>query len=354
MRGYTRQRSKGSWRIAIDMGSDPASGKRRQHFETVRGNKSAAQKRLAELLIEIDKGICITPSKATVATYLERWLQEYAKPNLSPRGFDRYSSIINGDLIPGLGGIPLAQLRPEHLQKHYADRLAVGLSAGTIRYYHAVIHKALQTAMKWGLVSRNVADALDIPRIQRKDMQTWDESEVNCFLEAAKTSHYYVLFYLALFSGMRRSELLALRWQDVDLMFGQISVNRGLHQMRNGGYVFTQPKSVKSRRTIALSPSVSLLLREHKAKQVFERRMLGVTLQDSDLVFSHLDKPLRPNTVTNAWRFLAIKAGVKVIRLHDARHTHASLMLKQGIHPKIVQERLGHSTIAMTLWTAPL
>lgn len=256
---------------------------------------------------------------------------------------------MEGDLIPSLGGIQLAQLRPEHLQKHYADRLKAGLSTGTVRYYHAVMHKALSTAVKWGLLARNVADALDVPRVRRAEMQTWDEVEVNHFLEAAKETPYHVLFYTAIFTGMRRSELLGLRWQEVDLIFGQISVTRGLHQLRNGGYVVTEPKSVKSRRTIALPPSLALLLQEHKAKQTFERKLLGGTLQETDLVFGNLDKPLRPNTVTNAWRFLAIKAGVKVIRLHDSRHTHASLMLKQGIHPKIVQERLGHSSIEMTL-----
>lgn len=158
--------------------------------------------------------------------------------------------------------------------------------------------------------------------------------------------------FLALFTGMRRSELLALRWQDVDFTYGQVYVTRSLHHLKDGSYVFTQPKSVKSRRTIALPPSASLVLQAHREKREAEMTMMGTALRDDGLVFSTLEgKPLRPNTVTRAWVMLAASAGVKDIRLHDARHTHASLMLKQGVHPKIVQERLGHSSIAITLDT---
>jgi len=213
-----------------------------------------------------------------------------------------------------------------------------------------VIHKALQTAIKWGLVNRNVADGVDVPRARHKEMQTWDEYEVTRFLEAAKASPYYALFHTALFTGMRRSELLGLQWRDT--AFGQLSVNRSLHQLKDGTYVFTQPKSAKSRRTIALSPSSVLTLTEYKEKQEGIRVILGTPLKDDDLVFSTVEgKPLRPNTISRAWVMLAARAGVKVIRLHDARHTHASLMLKQGVHPKIVQERLGHASIQITLDT---
>ena len=215
-----------------------------------------------------------------------------------------------------------------------------------------MLHKALQTAVKWGLASRNVADGVDIPRARRIEMQTWDEDDVARFLEAAKDSPYYALFYTALFTGMRRSELLALRWCDVDFIFSQVSVSRSLHQLRDGSYVFTQPKSAKSRRTIALSPSANITLKEHKDKQGVQRSLLGISLKDDDLIFSTVErKPLRPNTVSRAWTIMAARSGLKVIRLHDARHTHASLMLKQGVHPKIVQERLGHATIAVTLDT---
>lgn len=183
-------------------------------------------------------------------------------------------------------------------------------------------------------------------------MQTWNEDDISRFLEVTKDNPYFTLFYTALFTGMRRSELLGLKWGDVDFMLSQIYVSRSLHHLKDGSYIFTEPKSAKSRRTIALQPSATLLLKEHHEKQKLERAMLGIQLTDGDLVFSTVEsKPLRPNTVTRAWAMLAAQAGLKVIRLHDARHTHASIMLKQGIHPKIVQERLGHASIQMTLDT---
>jgi len=351
MRGHITKRGKNSYSIKVSLGKD-ASGKYKYQWVTVRGTKKDAEKRLAEMLHQLDTGTFMKPGKTTVAEYLDRWLSDYARPNLSPRSFERYESITRVHLIPRLGNITLTQLKSEHLQRHYTNKLNDGLSALTVRYHHTVIHKALHTALKWGLVNRNVADGVDVPRSRHGEMKTWDEDEITHFLTAVKGSPYYALCHTALFTGMRRSELLALRWQDIDLIFGQVYVNRGLHHLKDGRYVFTQPKSTKSRRTIALSPSSILTLKEHKEKHILERAMLGVPLKDDDLVFSTLEgKPLRPNTISRAWTLLAARAGVKVIRFHNARHTHASLLLKQGVHPKIVQERLGHSSIQITLDT---
>lgn len=320
---------------------------------SIKGTKKDAQKRLAELLYQLDTGAYVRPGKTTVADYLVRWLADYAKPNLSPRGFERYQGIVAKHFIPAFGAVALTQLKPEHIQRHYTAKLDAGLSARTVRYHHAVIHKALQTALKRGLVSRNIADGVDVPRFHRAEMQVWNEDEVNSFLDAARSTEYYALFYTALFTGMRRSELLALHWQDIDFLYGQIYVSRSLHHLKDGSYVFTQPKSARSRRTIALPPSAFLMLKDYRDQQDVQRAVLGMpALADADLVFCHWDgKPLRPNTVTYAWARLCVRCGVKVIRLHDARHTHASLMLKKGIHPKVVQERLGHASISMTLDT---
>jgi len=351
MRGHITQRSKGTYSLKISIGKDPATGKYKSQWFTVKGSKRDAEKRLSELLHQIDTGAYMKPGKTTVADYLQRWLRDYAKPNLSPRGYERYESIARVHLVPAIGSIQLTQLRPNHLQKHYSTMIEAGLSPRSVRYHHIVLHKALATALKWGLISHNVADGVDVPRSRHPDMQTWDEAEVNQFLEATKGTQYHVLFYTALFTGMRRSELLALRWQDIDFIYSQIYVNRSLHQLKDGSYVFTAPKSEKSRRTIALPPSAFLVFQEYRKEKETERLLLNMPLRDTDLVFSVLGKPLRPNTVSRAWSMLAARAGVKVIRLHDARHTHASLMLKQGIHPKVVQERLGHSTISITLDT---
>ena len=323
-------------------------GKRRRQWVTVKGTKRDAERRLAELLHQLDSGTFVKPSRVTLADYLRRWLADYAKPSVTPRTHERYVSIAERHLIPALGAIPLPQLRPEHLQRHYTAKLADGLSPRTVKYHHVVLNVALQTALKWGLVARNVADAVDPPRGGRTDMQTWNEYEMGTFLEAAKATPYYCLFYLSLYTGARRSELLALRWGDVDFLLGQVHISRGLHHLQDGTYVFLQPKSARSRRTIALPPSAIGVLREYHALQV----SLGMPMDGDALLFCQVDgSPLRPNTVSRTRTILAERCGVKRIRFHDARHNHASLMLKQGIHPKIVQERLGHSTIAVTLDT---
>lgn len=352
MRGHITKRGKDSYSIVLNLGRDPETGKRKQQWVSVKGTKKDAEKRLSELLSQLDNGIYSKPGKSTLAEFLKLWLRDYAKPNLSPRGFERYESIVRVHLTQSLGNISLIKLRPEHLQKYYTAKLNSGLSARTVRYHHVILHIALKTAVKWGLLSRNVADAVDPPRTRNTEMHTWNEDDIIHFLNAAKDTPYYALFHTALFTGMRRSELLALRWQDIDFIYGQISVSRSLHHLNDGSYIFTQPKSAKSQRTIALSPSAILALKEHREKQKLEKIMQGISLSDDDLVFSHPDgNPLRPNTVSRAWTILAARAGLRVIRLHDARHSHASLMLKQGTHPKIVQERLGHSTISVTLDT---
>lgn len=358
MRGSIIKRGKSSYTVVLNLGTDP-QGRRKQQWVAVKGTKKDAEKRLSELLHQLDTGTFMRPTKTTLAEYLERWLKDYVWPNLAPRTAEGYETIIRQHLLPELGNYPLTHLKPEHLQKYYTEMLnrgrcnsSGGLSAQTVRHHHTALHKALQTAVEWGLLGRNVADAVRPPRAQRSEMRIWYEDDISSFLQATRDTPYYTLFYLALFTGMRRSELLALRWQDVDFILSQVYVSRSLHRLRGGKFVFRSPKTAKGMRTVALPPSAILVLEKHQEKQKLDRAMLGIVFTDEDLVFSHPDgNPICPNTVTRAWTMLAARAGVKVIRFHDARHSHASLMLKQGIHPKIVQERLGHSTIAVTLDT---
>ncbi|GAG61989.1 unnamed protein product, partial [marine sediment metagenome] len=267
--------------------------------------------------------------------------------------------MVERHIRPAIGRLLLTQLRPEHLQRSYTEKLSGGRQNGTgglgsrsVRYIHSTLHKALKSAVKLGMIARNPADAVDVPKVERHEMKVMSEANIHIFLEYAKSTPYYALFYTALFTGMRRSELLGLRWSDVDLLLCQISVNRTLHQLHNRDIIFRQPKTDKGRRLIALSPSTVLVLREYKERQEKLIQSLGLTLTDDNLVFGQHDgKPLLPDSITQAWRKLARGVGLRDIRLHDARHTHASLMLKQGIHPKVVQERLGHASIQITIDT---
>lgn len=356
MRGHVVKRGKNSYSIVISLGKD-TTGKYKYQWVTVKGTKKDAEKRLAELLYQLDNGTFIKPGKTTLAEYLERWLKDYAWPNLAPRTAEGYESIIHRHLTPALGSMALTLLKPEHLQSYYSEKLGSGrfdgkgaLSPTTVSHHHTCLHRALKMALKWGLISRNPADAVAPPRPKRSEMHTMNEDDITRFFEFAKATPYYVLFYEAIFSGMRRSELLALRWCDVDLLLCQVHVTRSLHHLRTGEIVFRSPKTAKGRRMVSLSPSAVLLLQEHRDKQEAQRAKLGMPLKEDDLIFSDLEgKSLLPDTVSHAWTKLVKRSGLEGIRLHDARHTHASLMLKQGAHPKVVQERLGHATISTTL-----
>ncbi len=359
MRGTITKRGN-SYRIKISLGKDSITGKYLSHYETIKGNKKDAEKRLNELIHQHENGTFVKPGKSTIADYLRQWLKDYVYTNLAPHTAEGYDSIISRHLIPSFGVIPLTQLRPEMIQRYIGDKLSQGringqggLSASTVKHHIVCLHTSLQNAVKLGMLARNPVDAVTIPRSQRHEMRTMSESDIQIFLEMAQPTQYYTLFYVALFTGMRRSELLALRWQDIDLLLLQISVSRTLHMVKGGKVIIRQPKTEKSRRVVALTPSTSALLREYHESQNSLRQSLDYpNLTDDDLVFCQYDgKPFLPNTVSHNWIKLIRWAGLKGIRFHDARHTHASLMLKQGVHPKIVQERLGHSSIQVTLDT---
>jgi len=356
MRGSIVKRGD-SYRIKISLGKDPATGKYLSHYETVKGNKKDAERRLNELIHQRNNGTFIKPGKITLNEYLKSWLADYCKPNLSPRTHELYSYICDKHILPTLGSILLVELKPQHLQRLYADKLSSGLSGRTVQIIHITLHKAFKNAVKTGLLIRNVVDAVDSPKIQRREMRVMSETDLHIFLEYAKGTPYYALFYTSLFTGMRRAELLALRWSDIDLVLCQLSVNRSMQYVKDADpkkrISFKEPKTSKSRRLIALSPSTAIVLKEHKEKQNELRESLDyLALSDNDLIFSHYDgSPLLPNSVTHAWIKLVRRCGLHGIRFHDARHTHASLLLKQGVHPKIVQERLGHGSIQITLDT---
>ena len=309
-------------------------------------------------MVSIERGSYVKPKRITLSEWLGDWLSGYVKTNCSLRTAQSYQSEVRRHLIPALGVIPLPQLQPQHLQQYYAQALSDGrtdgkggLSARTVQYHHRILSEALSHAVKMGLLGRNVTEAVDPPRPEQKNMATLVPEDIPQFLEAADGSSYYVLFYTALYTGMRLGELLGLRWCDVDLDMASLSVVQALYK-RSGVCKMVKPKSSHSRCQTALSPSLALLLREYKDEQNMQGILLGGPLVDSDLVFCHPDgKPLDPGVVSHTFAKVLKKAGLPHIRFHDLRHTHATLLLKGGIHPKIVSERLGHANIGITLDT---
>jgi integrase len=357
MKGSIRQRSKGSWEVCVDIGRDLAIGKRLRHFESIKGTKKDAQRRLHELLHAVEKGAYVKPTQLTVAQFLEEWLRDYARTNTAPRTFERYEEIVRGHLIPAFGLLPLLALQPQHIQKYYAKALESGrrdgkggLSALTVHKHHRILYESLRYGVRQGILVRNPAEAVTPPHGQSRELTMLGAKRVQLILDAAKETPYYALFFTQAYTGLRRGESLALRWGDVDLEKSTLSVEQTLQQVRSGEYIFRAPKTKHSRRQIALSPSLAILLWDHRLKQEHARKLLGKPLSPTDLVFSHFDgRPFRPNSVTRALQVIAESVGLKGIRLHDLRHAHATIMLQQGVHPKIVQERLGHSSVATTL-----
>lgn len=357
MGGYVRRRGRGSWEVTVDLGRDPATGRRRRRFLSTRGTKRDAERALAEALHQRDTGIDISPGKITVGDYLRRWLRDYAEGAVAASTLARYTGIVEQHLIPALGWLKLAELRPAHIQAAYAtftrrDRRGVKLSAKTVFEHHAVLREALNWAVRWQLLARNPVDAASPPRPERPEMRVLSVEEAQRLLEAAAATRHYTLLYLALATGARLGELLALRWQEVDLEQGMMQITRTARFFSGRGIVFSHPKTHRSRRPIAPSSETVRVLSGHRHRQLEERLRVGPAYRDDGLVLADpRGRPIFDSTVRRAFYSLTRRAGIGHVRIHDLRHTAATLMLRVGVNPKVVSERLGHATVSITLDT---
>jgi integrase len=326
---------------------DPA-GKWKRLWKTADGSRKADKLR-TKMLAEVEKPDYQTPSKMTVEAYLKEWLAGLPS-TVSPRTCELYGYICRIHLIPAFGSRPLSQLRAAQIQSLYSDKLSQGLSPRTCQLIHVCLHKSLKAAVKTGILTVNACDNVTQVKPQRREMKIMQPDDITKFLDEAKKGEYYALLHTYLYTGCRRSELLAVRYSDVDLKGMTMSINRSV-EFIDGKVTFKAPKTASSRRLIALSPDSCAVLKEHRKAKDAERAEIGLEkLKDDNLIFCHFDgTPLLPDSVTHAWVHLVRRCGLTGIRLHDARHSHASLLLKQGIHPKVVSERLGHAGIGITM-----
>ena len=333
-------------------------------------NKQEVRRKVRELLHNADKGILPPAEQITLDKYLERWLADAVKHSTRPRTFESYSALAAWYIVPVLGRHKLTALQPGHVQKLYADLLEHGrrsgggpLSTKTVRNVHGCLHTALEQAVKWGLVPRNVAGVVDPPRVRRKEIQALDAVQVRTLLATAHGTRWEALLTLAIATGMRQGELLGLKWGDVDLDARALHVRRQLG--RDG--TLAEPKTSKARRKVELPSYAVTALREHRARQNELRLKWGPEWEDRGLVFCTLagyrgkkaepgsgTRPggaLQARNVVREFKVLLGRAELPDVPFHALRHTAATLLLQKGVHPKIVQERLGHSNIAMTLDT---
>lgn len=356
MRGHIRRRSKGSWEITVDIGRDPVTGKRLRHFESIRGAKKDAERRLRELLHSLEYGGYAKPMRITLGAWLNDWLNSYVKTKCSPRTLDGYHTIVKHHLTVNLGMIPLSQLRPQHIQEFYAHALEDGrvdgkggLSARSVLHIHRILFQALNYAVRQGLLISNPAGFVDPPRAKKPKMKALIPQEVAVLLNVARDTRYYPIIYAAVNTGLRQAELLGLQWRDTDLELASLSITQVLYK-RRGICQFKEPKSEHSRRRLDLTPSLAVFLRQYRVEKETECLLLGKSLGENDLVFGDVSgTPINPGTLTHNFARIARRAGLPGVRFHDLRHTFASLMLLAGIHPKIVSEMLGHSSVAFTL-----
>jgi integrase len=268
--------------------------------------------------------------------------------------FDRDSYLVRSHIKPIIGRRKLAKLTALDVQRLYRDRLDSGLSPSTVNKIHTVLHKALSQAVRWELIPRNPTDAVKAPRPVSEEMHPLSAEEARRLLEAAKDVELQALYVLAVHTGMRQGELLGLKWSDVDLENRRLSIQRTLTRINNGKHVtLGDPKTRKSRRTVGLTPQAVDALRRHLARQMADIERLGDSYQDQGLVFStKVGTPINPSNLRQrSLAPLLKRAGLPHIRFHDLRHTCATLLLGKGVHPKFVQELLGHATIAITLDT---
>lgn len=314
--------------------------------------RAVVAEKLTKAMAGRDGGLVFDAGNLTVGDYLDNWLRDSVGGTVRDRTFERHEQIVRLHIKPTLGRLKLKALAPAHVQGLYRDRLDSGLAPATVQKIHVVLHKALSQAMMWSLVPRNATEAVTAPRPTQKEIRPLDRKQVKALLEAACEDRLEALYVLAVTTGMRQGELLGLKWEDVDLAHGTIRVRRTLTR-KGGRLLLGEPKTRKSRRTIQLAGRALGALKVHCKAQLEERMAHVGPWEDHGLVFAtQAGTLINPSNLTKrSFKPLLEKAGLPRVRFHDLRHTAATLLLMQSVHPKYVQELLGHSTIAITLDT---
>ena len=311
--------------------------------------KTETEQKLRQAMTDADRGLVFEAGALVLSDYLDMWLRNI-EDTIRQRTWERYEQIVRVHLKPTLGRLKLKSLTPTHLRGLYREKLDAGASNRTVQYIHTTLRRALQDAVTDELILRNVADGIKAPRPKKKEINPLSPEQVRTFLEATRDDPLEALYVLAIHRGLRQGELLGLKWDDVNLEAATLHVRRTLSLTRDG-HVFEQPKNGKGR-SIELTQSAADALRSHLQRQLKEIEALGDEYQDQGLIFpGERGQPMRPWTLTRKLQRILERVGLPHMRFHDLRHTCATLLLSKGVHPKFVQELLGHATISITLDT---
>lgn len=264
------------------------------------------------------------------------------KHTLRPKTIEGYSSLIRTHIIPTIGKVRLVNLRPDHLQALYSQKLESGLSRRTVHFIHSIVHRVLEQALRWDMVVRNVSDLVDAPTPKRRQLTVWDRDQVNHFLESTKGSRFHLVWLLCIYGGFREGEVLGIHRSDVNLFKGTVTVNHAVQYLMGQGVIITEPKTNRSRRSVKLPATVITPLKDHISQMEANQKLLFTTASG---------KPINPRFLIKHFKAELTHAGLPDIRVHDLRTTMGTLLLSANVHPKVVQERLGHSSITLTLDT---
>lgn len=358
MRGYTAKKGKQYYAVVYE-GVDPATGKERRQWVPAGPRRADAERLVTELVKRRNDGQPNSRDKTTLGEYLtEKWLP-LQRAQLRRSTYDSYRRNITLHVLPALGRVPLHKLAPEDLDAFYARLLTEGrrdgrggLSAKTVRLVHLVIHKALKDALRKGSVVRNVASVADPPKLssaKRREIKVWTAEQLRAFLDQIRDSRSFAALFVTAHTGMRRGEILGLRWCDVDFDASRLSVRQALISVAYEKQL-SDVKTGSGRRTIDLDERTLSVLRQWRKSQAEERLALGGRYHDGDLVFCRPDgDPIHPDLFSQTFDRAVAKSGLPEITLHDLRHTHATLLLKAGVPVKVVSERLGHSNPGFTM-----
>lgn len=350
-RGSIYKRGENSWQVKLFIGVEP-DGRRNIHSSTIRGTKKEAEQYLSRIIREQDHGTYIESSAITLNEFFEKWLKTVSRIKTSERTSDGRESRYNRYFRKTIGVRRLDKLNVLDIQKIYGEMLERGLSGQTIKGAHSVLRCALNQAVKWNLLSRNPSMYVELPKVERKERRVLTAEESRRFISASDTIKHGLIFEFALLTGMRPEEFLSVQWGDIDFERNTVQVRRALVRHK-GKWSFKEPKTSKSRRTIVLPGSIMHKLIKHKNKQIIQKLSALNLWENHDLVFcSEFGTPHSiPNLTYRYFRPILLKAELPQIRLYDLRHTHATLLLMLEENPKVVAERLGHSTIVLTLDT---
>jgi integrase len=344
--GSVYQRADGRWVAAVSLGM--VNGKRRR--KVVYGETRAeVNKRRTEILHNLNRGIPVQTTSTRLSVFLEEWLASI-KPNVRPKTYSNYAMVVREHLTPTLGRFTVDKLSQRHVQELMSAKQRDGLSIRTVLYIRSILRAALNAAMKWDLVARNVATLVDPPQAPRYEPVTLDEPKARQLLAAVTGDHLEALYVVSLLLGLRQAESFGLQWRDVDLEASTLTVRKQLQRI-DGQPTFTEPKTSRSKRMIALSPSIAAALKRHRTRQVEERLSAGGRWQAQwDLVFCDTHgSPLYATHVRTHLQGALKRAGLDEMRWHDLRHSAASMPAARGVHPTTAQAILGHATISTTL-----